>query len=141
MLLLRAVAGSRLYGTNRPDSDWDWYEVHDQIRTRQTIQDSQDTIRIGLSHWIRLCEKGTHQALDAMWCPPRLTEVDKITAFRLSFRPDPYRVYDQLMRTAHAMRGIPDKVKHTHRLEFYADQVLKRGWFDPSEWGRRVQNA
>lgn len=28
-----------------------------------------------------------------------------------------------------------------YRLEFYADQVLKRGWFDPSEWGRRVNDC
>jgi len=137
MILLRALSGSRLYGTSGPDSDWDWYEVHDRIRTRQRIVEGQDTIRIGLSHWIRLAEKGTHQALDAMWCPPEHTEVDRITAFRLGFRPDPFRAADQLRRTAKAIEfGNDTKLKHVLRLRHCEQRIRQQGWYDPSEWGR-----
>lgn len=132
MLLLRSLAGSRLYGTARPDSDWDWYEVHDHIRARQSKVGDLDVTRMPLSQWVRLCEKGTHQALDAMWCPPELTEVDKLRAFRLSWRPDPFRVADQLERTAHAIGGE----KHLDRLLHCAYRMRQQGWYDPSEYGR-----
>lgn len=87
-----------------------------------------------LSQWVRLCEKGTHQALDALWCPNGLTEVDRILAFRLSFRVDPWRVADQLERTAYSMKY--SKPKHMYRLQHCADQVREHGWYDPTEWGR-----
>lgn len=141
MLLLRALAGSRLYGTSTDTSDWDWYEVHDHRRARQSKVGDQDVIKIGLSHWLMLAEKGTHQALDAMWCPPELTEVDVLRDFRLSFRPDPWRVWWQLNRTAMALefeRQSDKRDKHATRLRFCADRVVDYGWYDPSEWGRRI---
>lgn len=131
-MLLRTLAGSRLYGTAGPDSDWDWYEVHDHIRPRQTKRGDQDVIRMPLSKWIMLCEKGTHQALDALWCPPRLAEVDRLTPWRWQVRVDPWRVADQLERTAYGMGGD----KHLNRLMFCAQRVRERGWYDPSEYGR-----
>jgi predicted nucleotidyltransferase len=134
MLLLRALGGSRLYGTNGPDSDWDWYEVHDHIRPRQSMNGKQDTIRMPLSKWLLLCEKGTHQALDALWCPASLCEVDKIGAFRANLRIDPWRVADQLERTAFSIQGM--KPKHHYRLLHYANRVREQGWYDPTEWGR-----
>lgn len=134
MLLLRALAGSRLYGTSKPDSDWDWYEVHDQVRPYQSKRGDLDVTRMPLSKWVLLCEKGTHQALDAMWCPPRLCEVDRLTAWRLSFRVDPYRAARQLETTAHAMGGE----KHYDRLMFCAKRVRDNGWYDPSEYGRQT---
>lgn len=137
MILLRALAGSRLYGTSGPDSDTDWYEVHDRIRTRQRKSGGQDVLKINLSHWLRLAEKGTHQALDAMWCPPELTEVDLIREFRLGFRPDPWKTWAQLEKTARALEYDGKKEKHADRLRFCAERVITRGWYDPSEWGRR----
>ena len=132
MLLLRSVAGSRLYGTFTENSDFDFFEVHDHIKPNQRkLADGTDTIKMPLSQWLRLCEKGTHQALDAMWCPPELTEVDRLgVAFRFSYRVDPWRVHDQLIQTAVA------RDKHALRLRHLADTVLERGWYDPTEWGR-----
>lgn len=131
-LLLRALAGSRLYGTAKPGSDWDFYEVHDGGTANQGKTGDLDVIRMPLSQWLRLAEKGTHQALDAMWCPPELTEVDMLRAFRLAWRPDPFRVADQLERTAYSMGNE----KHTARLAHCASRVRDYGWFDPSEFGR-----
>lgn len=133
MILLRALAGSRLYGTASALSDWDWYEVHDECRPHQGKNGDQDVIKMPLSKWLRLCEKGTHQALDAMWCPNGLTTVDKLLDFRLSWRPDTYRVADQLERTAY---GIGNE-KHKPRLLHCAESVREYGWYDPTEFGRR----
>lgn len=132
MLLLRALAGSRLYGTHRPDSDWDWYEVYDEIAPRQSKVGDLDVTRMPLGKWVMLCEKGTHQALDAMWCPSQYVEVDLLTSFRMAFRVDPWRVADRLERTAHA----PGCEKHRLRLLHCADSVRSYGWYDPSEYGR-----
>lgn len=141
MLLLRTLAGSRLYGTARPESDWDWYEVHDHVRARQNkTAEGLDTIKMPLSQWLRLCEKGTHQALDAMWCPPELTEVDRLgLSYRFSFRVDPWRVADQLRRTARALktsRNSEKRDKHATMLQHCANRVEQFGLYDPSEWGR-----
>lgn len=134
MLLLRTLGGSRLYGTAGPDSDWDWYEVHDHIRPRQSKVGDQDRIRMSLSKWLLLCEKGTHQALDALWCPPALAEVDLLGSFRWGLCIDPWRVADQLERTAYSMKY--SKPKHMYRLQHYANRVREQGWYDPTEWGR-----
>lgn len=136
-LLLRTIAGSRLYGTARPDSDWDYYEVYDRIRPRQTLRGGNDVIRMPLSKWIRLCEKGTHQALDALWCPPQLAEVDLLTPWRWQVRIDPWRVADQLERTAYSMGGE----KHFDRLMLCARRVREQGWYDPTEYGRLREEA
>lgn len=137
VLLLRTVGGSRLYGTASPDSDWDWYEVHDRVRPRQRKDaQGQDIIKMPLGTWLRLCEKGTHQALDALWAPAHMAEVDELTSLRRSFRIDPWRVADQLERTALSMHT--SKTKHTMRLLLCAERVRQRGWYDPTEWGRLV---
>lgn len=134
MLLLRALGGSHLYGVSRPDSDWDWYEVHDHIIKGQTKVDGQDVIQMSLSAWIRNFSKGTHQALDALWCPPELCEVDLIQAYRYSVRIDPFLVADTLERSA---RNVPDE-KHRERLFLCGRRVREQGWYDPTEWGRIV---
>lgn len=133
-LLLRTLAGSRLYGTAGPDSDWDFYEVYDDIRPRQTPSFHADTIQMPLSKWIMLCEKGTHQALDALWCPPEHAEVDLLTPWRWAVRVDPWRVADQLERTAYSIGGE----KHLDRLLHCARRVRERGCYDPTEYGRLV---
>lgn len=131
-LLLRTLAGSRLYGTARPDSDWDYYEVYDRIRTSQRKRDDLDVIKMPLAKWLDLCAKGTHQALDALWCPPEYAEVDEVPWLRWSVRVDPWRVADQLERTAHSMGSE----KHSLRLLHCADRVREQGWYDPTEYGR-----
>jgi len=131
-LLLRTLAGSRLYGTAGPDSDWDWYEVYDHIQPVQRKRDGLDVIKMPLSKWIMLCEKGTHQALDALWCPPELATTDEIAAWRFSVRVDPWRVADQLERTAYSIGGE----KHLDRLLHCARRVREQGWYDPTEYGR-----
>ena len=135
-LLLRALAGSRLYGTASAHSDYDWYEVHDSIRANQRKVGDTDTIKMPLSQWLRLAESGTHQALDAMWCPPQYTEVDLLTAFRLSWRPDPWRVSNQLERMAFGSFFDRGETKHLYRLLYCAQQVRYYGWYDPSDYGR-----
>lgn len=136
VLLLRALAGSRLYGTASAHSDFDWYEVHDHIKTSQKKRDGDDTVKMPVSQWLWLAEQGTHQALDAMWCPPQYTEVDELTAFRLAWRPDPWRVGDQLERSAFGSYFDRGDDKHLYRLLYCAHQVREYGWYDPSDYGR-----
>ena len=139
--LLRTLAGSRLYGTATPDSDWDYYEVYDRIRTSQRKRDDLDVIKMPLAKWLDLCAKGTHQALDALWCPPEYAEVDEIPWLRWSVRVDPWRVADQLERTARALersRQSEKRDKHALRLRHCAARVREQGWYDPTEYGRRL---
>lgn len=127
MLILRVVAGSRLYGTFRPDSDYDWYEVYDKIRSNQCKRDNQDVIKVGLSRWLELCASGSHQALDAMFAPDEFTEVDLFREYRHSYRVRTQEAVDRLVRTA---KNIPDK--HKPRLQRYIKEVLEDGRYNPT---------
>lgn len=126
MLLLRTLAGSRLYGTNQPYSDFDYYEVYDDIKPSQTIKDGVDITRMPFEKWLYLCHKGSHQALDAMWCPPEFAEVDELWYFRSRYR-NPLAAA-QLEATAHSMG---EGSKHFERLLACARECRRYGYYNP----------
>ncbi len=93
-VLLRVRHGSHLYGTARPDSDEDWYEVvtgkpHGGSGTkrynysRQSVRGAQDVVRKDLGTWMREAQGGIPQAVEAAWAPDDSVEVDLIRPLRL----------------------------------------------------------
>lgn len=96
MILLKVQAGSHLYGYATPESDIDFFEVHDTgfirpndpdliIReAEQTIVDGIDVTRMTLDRFIEKARKGSHQALDAMFAPTPLE--DRLQGFREAYR-------------------------------------------------------
>lgn len=85
MLLYRTLVGSRLYGTNRPESDYDWMEVYSSMRSkpRQKINGENDTIKVSLGSFMHMAETGRHQYLEAMFAPQ--TEIDVFYEMRRRF--------------------------------------------------------
>ena len=105
-LLLRTLTGSRLYGTNRPDSDYDWYEVHDHCKPFHSANGpSGDVTRWPLSLFMKIADKGGHNALDLMFSPVGWPEVDLLIDLRMSYVADPWRAYPRFLKTIESFKS------------------------------------
>lgn len=136
MLLYRTIVGSRLYGTNRPDSDYDWIEVYSSMRTRprQTITDEKDTIKVNLSTFMTLAGEGRHQYLEAAFAPR--TETDMFYDMRQSFYPDTAKTVNLYRRTInkfgdHKARKKDKAMQTALRMTYNLEELLERGRFNP----------
>lgn len=136
MLLYRTIVGSRLYGTNRPDSDYDWMEVYSSMHTkpRQVITDKDDTIKVSLSTFMSLASQGNHQFLEAMFAPK--TDVDIFHDMRKKFYPDTaktVKMYCGLIEKFgdHKSRKRDKAIKTALRMSYDLEELLRRGRFDP----------
>jgi len=148
-LLLRSFAGSHLYGLARPESDLDYYEVHDRSlagnlgkerKTVQTIVDGVDVTAVGLSHFMDLAISGSHQALDAMFS--ERTAVDEITAMRKGFRVGQHiaPIYNGII-IKFALQDTPRKRKHAVRLAYNLHDMMETGRFNPTLTPERAQHV
>lgn len=136
MLLYRTIMGSRLYGTNRPDSDYDWIEVYSSMRTkpRQAIKGDDDTIKVNLSTFYTLASEGRHQYLEAMFAPQ--TEVDMFYDMRSHFYPDTAKTVNLYRRTInkfgdHKARKKDKAIQTALRMTFNLEELLQTGKFNP----------
>lgn len=136
MLLYRTIVGSRLYGTNGPDSDYDWMEVYSSMRARprQVIQGEDDTIKVTLSTFMTLASEGRHQYLEAMFAPK--TDVDMFYDMRSHFYPDTAKTVNLYRRTInkfgdHKSRKRDKAIKTALRMSYDLEEFLRRGRFDP----------
>lgn len=145
MIILRTTHGSRLYGLATPTSDHDWYEVHDHVRARQKITGNDDTFRLPLSMWLEQCDKGVPQALEAMFAPPELAEIDLFAEFRLSYRANTAHAAATYRRTSRAFIEDPrgrtaKRVRHGARILHDLEYILETGRFDPAAFSRTPES-
>ena len=138
MIILRLLVGSHLYGTAHGGSDFDWYEVHDKIDSRQVISGNQDTTYLDLSTYMRQADAGVPQALEAMFAPADYfgIEVDKFRDMRVNYRPDTARAANTYARTISSFKRLkvtPKRLAHAVRLAYNLDQLVKHGKFDPTD--------
>ena len=139
MLLLKTLTGSRLYGTASPDSDYDYICVYSEnIKSRHKIKDGYDVQEWSLSTFMKLAWKGSHNALDIMWCPVNFPEVDLLTAMRLGFRVDPWVAWPRFIKTIQSVTDRDDRKGRLHaaRLQHNLDSIMDKGWYDPTEFAR-----
>lgn len=136
MLLYRTLVGSRLYGTNRPNSDYDWMEVYSSMRVkpRQVIQGEDDTIKVTLSTFMTLASEGRHQYLEAMFAPR--TDVDIFYDMRSNFYPDTAKTVNLYRRTInkfgdHKARKKDKAMQAALRMTYNLEELLDTGQFNP----------
>lgn len=142
-VLFKTVHGSRLYGLAHENSDHDFYTVVSKVRTakakyaRQTIVDGVDSMVVDFGTWLRQCEMGVPQALEAMFSEQAL--VDKIEEFRLGYRVGT-EVWSRYLRTikSFALNEETDekfkfkKKRHALRLSFNLNELSRYGRFNPT---------
>lgn len=137
-LLLRTVTGSHLYGLANEDSDYDYMEVYgwDKFRGRQRITDDSDYTRQSFDRFMRYCDKGVPQYLEALWS--QKAEVDEFPFNRWNYRPDMANVRDTYRRTIKNFwlsgweEGSFKKRRHAVRLQCNLNQMEWSGNFNPT---------
>lgn len=137
-VLFKTISGSRLYGLEHEDSDYDYYTVVDKVKnrkahyTKQTIIDDQDSTVVDFGTWVDLCQKNTPQALEAMFS--QKAEIDHIKEFREAFRAGTnFDVYIGIIERLY--REHPDSYKHKRhmlRLALNMNRIRKFGRFNPT---------
>lgn len=136
MILYKTIVGSRLYGTHRESSDYDWLEVHSSMRSRprQVIQGDDDTIKVTLSTFMTLASEGRHQYLEAMFAPK--TDIDMFYDMRRNFYPDTAKTVNLYRRTIfkfgdHKMRKRDKAMQTALRMTYNLEEFLEKGRFNP----------
>lgn len=139
--------GSHLYGTNRPGSDVDLYEIYDfpwqnyrpKKQAFQTITDQEDRSRFSLERFTSICHKGVPQSLEALFSPEEAWEFftkewyDIRAEITESIQPNWATVMDTYGRTAKNFFDKDDfkKNRHALRLCHNAADFKQYGQFSP----------
>lgn len=133
-LLLRTIHGSHLYGLAHEGSDRDWYAVHGEktTKSRQNIIDNEDTVTVSYDRFLRLCEKGVPQALEAMFSRKAL--VDTIPFIRASFVATGPVVRSTYERTIKNFWAREDRKRRRHALRLTVNyaSIVEMGRFNPT---------
>lgn len=138
MLLLRTVHGSRLYGLAHANSDFDTFEVYgwDKGRGRQRVSGKDDLTRTTYDRFMRYCEKGVPQYLEAMFS--RMSEVDNFPFDRLGYGIHQANTRNTYLRTVKSFwetGAETDSFKlkrHAMRLILNLRSMQETGRFNPT---------
>jgi predicted nucleotidyltransferase len=142
-VLFKTVHGSRLYGLSHANSDEDFYTVVSKVKTKKAkysthkIVGDVDSVVVDLGTWLRYCEMGVPQALEAMFSNMAL--VDRLTPLRVHYHVGT-QVYDRYLRTikSFALNDETDtrvnfkKKRHAMRLALNMYEMRGRGRFNPT---------
>lgn len=138
MLLLRTVAGSRLYGLHNNNSDYDWFEVYSNSgaprakQVKQKIVGESDTLTMNLSTFMLYADRSAHQTLDAVFskkCEVNLLQ-DWCNSYKLhtaTFVP----LYKRTLKSFWNMNTLKHK-RHALRLAMQMQTGLEYGRFNPT---------
>lgn len=137
-LLLRTVHGSRLYGLAHVNSDYDMFEVYgwDKGRGRQRISGKDDLTKTTYDRFMRYCEKGVPQYLEAVFS--RKAEVDDFPFDRLTYGIHQKNTRDTYLRTIKSFWETGSETenmklkRHAIRLIFNLRSMQETGRFDPT---------
>ena len=135
-VLFKTRHGSYLYGLNHADSDEDFYTVVNRPRGRrhkwakQTIINGEDSMVLDLPTWLKLCDKGVPQALEAMFAPNPL--VDNLAPLRNAYRAGgPVRETYARTITNFVKDGEFKRRRHALRLSLNLRDLMRYGRFNP----------
>lgn len=140
IMLYRGLRGSRLHGFARPDSDWDYIEIWDSIRSRQTIIGENDILRLSLSDFTMQAENGSPNSLELIFSPDSAIEFDMLRAWRYAYRPNidnTRRTYSRTIKKF-SFDATEKQIRHSNRLAFDLDSLLTRGYFDPAGYAKSL---
>ena len=141
ILLYRGLRGSRLHGFATPDSDWDYIEIWNSIRSRQSIRGDQDIMRMGFSEFAMRADKGSPEILECIFSPDSAIEFDMIRAWRYAFRPNidsTRQVYRRTIKNFEHSDNEKQR-RHARRLAFDLECILTKGYFDPAGYSKSLQ--
>lgn len=132
--LFTTLHGSRLYNLHHDNSDYDWYTIYTSGRARQSISGDQDNMKLSLSAFTGMLERGTPQALEA--CFSRKAEPSLLDEWRFSYRASTAAAANTYRRTMmHFASSTTDPFKrrrHALRLAANLTELMETGQFNPT---------
>ena len=127
MLLFTTPTGSRLYGTNHADSDYDVLEVYTQPRkTRHKKVGTYDLTQCSLQSFMAYVAAGSPQNLEALHSP-----YHDLTYLKNGLKPDYYRTIETYQRTIKSFYHNPKRRTHAFRLYINLEEFKKYGKINP----------
>lgn len=138
-ILFRTIHGSHLYGLAHAESDKDFYTVVSREKrgarkkyAKQSIKDGIDSMTVDLSTFMHMCEEGVPQALEAMFSPTDMVEIDTIEALRRGYRVNTAKATRTYRRTIRNFaEGDFKKRRHAARLAINMSEFQETGRFNP----------
>lgn len=137
-LLFSTIHGSRLYGLDHPDSDYDRFEVYGWLKSRgrQTVNAMEDVTRTSFDRFMKYCDRGVPQYLEAIFSEKVID--DHIPYIRSTYHPNMTNVRDVYSRTIKAfwMEGTEGNSlklrRHALRLRLNLIAMEEAGRFNPT---------
>lgn len=132
-MLYSVVNGSNLYGLATSHSDVDVYNVYaGKGKSSQRFCGDFDITTHSFDSWIKNCNKGIPQALEAMFAPTSFVLESAVEDFRHSFYAHGAEVIDTYSRTIYKLAmGNQRKRGHAIRLAFQLSDIMESGRFNP----------
>lgn len=142
-LLFRTLHGSHLYDLATTASDTDWYEVWSELPEGDRIQhfasDEDDSTRVSLPEFLRTVGLGVPQAIEALFAPDRMVQVDEIRFLRSALVPGTASLanfYSRSIRDHSCINPTPKRRRHSARLAHDLSMFLERGYIDTTAFSR-----
>lgn len=134
------IHGSHLYGLNHAGSDEDYYSIvygdgnrsnAARNKTKQTIINGIDTVKVSLNHFMQLARDGSHQALEAMFSEK--TYGDSLEGLRKNYYvgTEIFSIYERTIRNF-ALSNDFKRRRHGLRLMLNLNEMVERGRFNPT---------
>jgi hypothetical protein len=144
-LLFSTPHGSRLYGLHHANSDHDRFDVYGWAKgkSKQRIFGSSDVTSTSIDRFLRSCDKGVPQYLEAMFSEQ--ATVDRIPYIRENYHVNMTNVRDVYKRTIKAfwMEGTEEASlklrRHAARLHINLESMENTGRFNPTLTPKEVQ--
>ena len=137
-LIFSTPHGSRLYGLHHADSDYDRFDIYGwtKFRGKQKITGADDVTKTSFDRFMRYCDKGVPQYLEAMFSTQ--ATFDLIPNLRATYMPNMTNVRDTYKRTIKSfwLAGIEEddfkRRRHAWRLWYNLDTMEQYGRFNPT---------
>lgn len=129
-VLLVTQTGSRLYGTQHAESDWDYTAVTLTGKGKQTVVDGLDVNVMNLTTFLDLVNRSVPNALEALWSPTKVTD-PAYTALFNALAPSPYVAKYAMLAEHHGNTPAHKRNQHTVRLAYQYVTMAAYGKFNP----------
>lgn len=116
--------GSRLYGSDHPGSDYDYYRVLKNDpnrhpgsklpRANQAVVGDQDNVVLSFAAFVAAADRAAPQALEAMFSAEAM--IDHIADYRQGYHASMVEMRSVYSRTARAFSFSPDVKRRFHAL-------------------------
>lgn len=146
-LIFRTVHGSRLYGFEHANSDYDYYEVYegDGRHLHNSIIGDVDTVRGSLEAFVTRAMSGSHQSCEALFSPVKEWAPGmeaKWGAYINGLRVCGGDVFAKYERTIRKFcYGDFKRRRHAFRLLGDMNELRRNGRFDPMMYMWEVKYA